>query len=189
MNDIAAPTGQNMGGLIDHAYLVSAADIDETALNALSVAAATVSGEKSLNVSSAIPLLANKKFGKVYFTKGLDAALSYSVVGERDGKSREVMVDMKKPFLNTAGDEVIDGILNGPLVLIVRDAQGVLRLCGVNRRADDTLAIDFPMYLETDDATTGGNGAAKAGHTVQLKGEAPHAPLYYTGSIDLDDAS
>lgn len=189
MNDILYPSGNNMGGLIDHLYVVKAADIDETALNALSVAASTVTGELSLNVSSAIPLVALKKFGKLYFTKGIGAKLSYPKAGERDGGMRDIMVEVSKPRLDETGDEIIDGILNGPLVIIARDAQGKLRLCGVNRREDNTLAIDFPMYLEGDDANSGGAGAEKAAHGLSFKCEAPHSPLFYTGAIDLDSGT
>lgn len=183
LNDILSSSlgAQNMGGLIDHLYVAKATDVDESALNALSVATAG-----GLDVSAAIPLVALKKFAKIYFTKGEGAKLSYGVVGSRDGKSREVMVDVIHPQLIEANERVIDELVNGPLVLIVRDAQGKLRLCGVNRRADDSLAIDFPMYLETDDANTGAAESERPGHTIQFKGAAPHSPLHYTGAIDLD---
>lgn len=186
MNDILHTPGSNAGSIIDHAYIAKLADVDETALNALSVAAATATGEKSLSLSSALPLVANAKFGKVYFTKGVAAGLVYNRAGERDGGIRNVTVNFNKPKLEVAGDEVLDGLLNGPVVIIVKDGQGKLRLCGVNRREDDTLGLDYPMYLENDEAGTGDTPEAKAGHTLTFSGHSTHAPLFYTGAIDLD---
>lgn len=190
MNDILAPTGSNVGSLIDHAYIAKLSDIDETALKALSVGAATATGEKSLSVSSDVPLLALKKFGKIYFTKGVAAGLTYPKAGEPDGGVRKVTVTFHKPKLDVGGDEVLDGLLNGPVVIIVKDGNGKLRLCGINRNDDDdSLAMDYPMYLEADDAGTGDTPDAKAGHPLTFGGFSPHSPLFYSGNIDQDDAT
>ncbi|GHE64914.1 hypothetical protein [Roseivirga thermotolerans] len=182
-NDILATTGPNMGGLSDHLYIVPIADIDVTALAALD----DPTDEKT--VAQAIPLLTDKKWFKWYFTKGLDAKLSYPLVGERDGRSRDVMVDMKQPRMIAANERVYDIVMNVPVAIAVKDAEGSMRLCGINRREDGTLAVDFPMYMETDDANTGGNATEKKGHTIQFKGECPHTPLFHTAALDVTGAA
>jgi hypothetical protein len=183
LNDILQSPGKNMGGLIDHLYIVPVADVDETALAALAI------GADKKTLSASIPLKSLKKFYKVYFTKGLDGKLTYNLVGERDGKSWDVMVDIKSPNHVASNEAVIDELVNTPVVIISRDAEGKLRLTGINLRSDDVLAVDFPMYMETDEASTGGAGTEKKGHTIQWKGELPHTPLFYTGAIDVDSAT
>lgn len=182
-NDILATTGPNMGGLSDHLYIVPIADIDVTALAALDDPA----DEKT--AAQAIPLLTDKKWFKWYFTKGLDFKLSYNAVGERDGKSWEIMVDGKQPRMIAANERVYDIVMNTPVAIAVKDAEGKMRLCGINRREDGTLAVDFPMYLETQQATTGGNGTEKKGSTIQWKGESPHTPLFHTAALDVTGAA
>lgn len=184
LNDILHTPGKtNMGGLIDHLYVVPAADVDEAALAALALAA------DGKTLASAIPLKSLKKFFKIYFSKGLDGKLSYNLVGERDGKSWEVTVDIKNPGHVAANEAVIDELVNTPVVQIARDAEGKLRVTGINVRDDGTLAVDFPMYMESDEATTGGTGTEKKGHSIQWKGELSHTPLFYTGAIDVDSAT
>lgn len=182
-NDILAEGGANGGGLTDHLYIVAVEDVDEVALAAL----ATPGDNKT--VATPIPLKANKKFAKFYFTKGLDAKLSYPLVGERDGKVRDVMIDVKQPRLIAANEVIIDEMATTPSVIICRDAEGQLRLVGIQLRKDGKLAMDFPAFMETDDAGTGGAIAEKKGHAFQWKSESSVTPLFYTGAIDLDEAT
>tara|TARA_R110001599_G_scaffold332511_1_gene547989 strand:- start:33073 stop:33633 length:561 start_codon:yes stop_codon:yes gene_type:complete len=182
-NDILAGTGPNMGGLSDHLYIVPITDIDATALAALD----DPTDEKT--VTDAIPLVTDKKWFKWYFTKGLDAKLEYPSVGERDGMSRDVTVDIKQPRMVAANERVFDIVSNTPVAIAVKDAEGQMRLCGINRRESGVLAVDFPMYWTADAASTGGNGTEKKGHAIQWKGECPHTPLFHTAALDVTGAA
>ncbi|NVJ47296.1 MAG: hypothetical protein HWE07_09215 [Cytophagia bacterium] len=184
MNDIAAPVGSNMGGLVDVIYSVPLADVDLTALAAL-VSPMNADGK---TMEADLPLKTDKKFYSLYFTKGM-GKLDYPLVGETDGKSREIMLDIKIPGTTAAIESVIDAICVGPQVQIARDAEGRLRLLGINLRDDGTLAADWPMYIDTDAATTGAAAADKKGHNPIWKGASNYTPLFYTGDIDLTGAA
>ncbi|MCO6367843.1 hypothetical protein GBO34_00760 [Roseivirga pacifica] len=183
-NDILETNGSNMGGLTDVLHAVPVEDIDKVALAALESPLDSL----GKTMTADIPLKSTKKFYSLYFTKGF-GKLDYPLVGEVDGKSREVIVEVNIPKMSAAQEAVIDAASNGPCVIICRDAEGQLRICGINVRKDGTLAVDWPMYMDTDAATTGAAGTDKKGHLPVWKCANPVSPLFYTGAIDIDDAT
>lgn len=179
LNDITWETGrQNMGGLRDAIYVTPADNVDLTTPPALDVDGKTITGD--------ITLKAQKKFFKLYFTKGT-GKLDFNSVGERDGKSLENMAEFNVPGTDAANLAVMDSMLNGAFVAIVKDGTS-LKVLGLSKDEDGNLSVDFPVYFETLTGTTGGQAADKRGSTLVLKSECPHTPLIYTGAIDLDDA-
>lgn len=179
LNDITWETGrQNMGGLKDSIYVAPADDVDLTTPPALDTDGKTITGD--------ITLKSTKKFHKLYFTKGT-GKLDFGSVGERDGKSFENMAEFNVPGTDAANLAVMDALLNGAFIAIVKDGTS-LKVMGLSKDEDGNLSVDFPVYSETFTGTTGAAAADKRGTTIVLKSEAPHTPLVYTGAIDLDDA-
>lgn len=173
----------NMGGLIGHIYFCPVEDVDETALVALALEA------DGVTLASDIPLLTNKKFFKIYHTRGT-GKFSDQVVGERDGKSFENMVEFKFPGDTAALLAFKRQIVNTPMVVIFRDPQGFYRLMGISILKDpttgnDKLTLELPAYIEAANNDSG-TGADAKGTTFQIKTEALLPPLLYTGTIDVD---
>ncbi|MEM7551727.1 MAG: hypothetical protein AAF363_18730 [Bacteroidota bacterium] len=181
LNDIVWPQGKpNMGGLRDAAYFVPVDDVDFTTPPTLGTNNKVITGD--------IILKATKKWFTFYFTKGT-GKIDYTVVGERDGKSFENMAEFNVPGGDAANQAVIDEILNTPGLLIGKDSSGNQLILGISKNEDNSLNLDLPVYLENAAGTTGAASADKRGVTITMKSEAPHSPLHYTGSIDVDDAT
>lgn len=178
LNDITWSTGkQNMGGLRDSIYVVPATDVD------LSVAPTLAPDGKT--ITSNIALVANAKFYRLYFTKGT-GKMDFGVVGERDGKSFENMAEFNVPGTDAANLSVLDEMLNGAFVAIVKDS-GQQYIMGLSQDDNGVIHADLPVYTEAMAGTTGQASADKKGMTVTLKSESPHTPFVYSGTIDLDD--
>ncbi len=178
LNDIVWPTGkQNMGGLRDSIYVVPADDVDLTTPPTIDIDGKTL--------TTALALKPNRKFYKLYFTKGT-GKLDFNVVGERDGKSFENMVEFNVPGGDAANLAVVDEMLNGAFVAIVKDGTQQL-VIGLSKDEAGVLNVDFPVYTESLTGTTGAAAADKRGMTIVLKAEAPHTPLVYASTIDLDE--
>lgn len=178
LNDIVWPTGkQNMGGLRDSIYVVPADDVDLTTPPTISADGKTI--------TTAIALKTDKKFYKLYFTKGT-GKLDFNVVGERDGKSFENMFEFNVPGIDAVNLAVVDEILNGAFVAIVKDGSQQM-IIGLSKDEAGVLSVDFPVYSESLTGTTGAAAADKRGMTIVMKAESPHTPLVYSSTIDLDD--
>lgn len=183
--DILWTQGQdNMGGLVDDLYYVPIDDIDLTVPLTLEADGVTIDDD--------IVLKATKKWFRIYHTRGT-GKLDDSLVGERDGKSFENMVEFKFPGDTAALVKFKRQVANTPLAVICKDAQGNYRLLGVTLQKDpataaDAVTIKFPAYIEQASGTTGAKGSDAKGHTFQIKAEAVCPPLFYTGEIDVSAA-
>jgi hypothetical protein len=176
--DVLWPQGQdNMSGLIGPIYWVPSEDVDLTTPPTLAADGVTVSGD--------IALAANKKFFTIYQTRGT-AKLDNNMVGERDGKSFENMVEFKYPGDTASLISFMNQAKNTPMVVIVRDAQGQHRLLGLSL-VGGAISKDLEAYFESVAGTTGAAASDAKGHTIGVKAEANHPALIYTGTIDLDD--
>ena len=160
-----AQGADNMGGIIGDVFWVPMDDVDKTSLPAIGA---------DLVITGDIVLKALKKFYAIYQTRGT-GKIDDATVGERDGRSKEVMFELKYP-----GDtkEIINFarlVQNTPGVLIMRTPQGKYHVLGLSVIKDidgvtDITTYDFPAYLESDTGTTGVGGDAK-GHTFIFKSE------------------
>ena len=171
----------NMGGLVGDLYYAPTEDIDFTTPPTLDADGVTVSGD--------ITMKTGKFFNRIYHTRGT-GKIDSTVVGERDGRSFENICEFKFPGETPEVVAFERQVLNTPLVVIGKDAQGRQRLLGINVIKDtagtsDVLTLDFPAYLESLNATTGAAGSDAKGHTFQFKTEALSTPLFYTGAIPL----
>ena len=176
MEDLLWTQGQqNMGGLVGDLYAVEADQINlETALGFESDA---------LKVTGDIVLNDHYKFARIYHTRGT-GKLDDTVVGERDGRSVENMVEFNIPGNQTSVETFKYNYLNTPLVVICKDSEGNFRLMGL-ALINGIVTLDMPAYIESIAGTTGATTADKRGSTFQIKSEAPHPALFYTGTIDL----
>ncbi len=179
--DVLWPEGaDNMGGIIGDIFFVPMNNVDTTQLPAIGA---------DLVITGNVVLLPLKQFFAIYETRGT-GKIDDNTVGERDGRSKEVMFEFKFP-----GDtkEIISfarQVQNQPGVLIVKDPQGQQRILGVTVIKDidgvtDITTYQMPAYLESDTGTTGLGGDAK-GHTMIFKAEALTKALIYQGDIDVD---
>lgn len=173
----------NMGGLIGHIYFVPTEDVDEASLVALALEA------DGVTLDADIPLLTNKKFFKLYHTRGTGKLMA-TAVGERDGRSYENVIEFKFPGDTAALLAFQRQALNTPMVVIVRDPQGAYRLLGISIVKDpstgtDKLTLELPAYIVQAN-TDSGTGSDAKGTTFQIQTEALLPPLFYTGTIDVD---
>jgi len=171
----------NMAGLVDDLYFVPIDDIDFTTPPTLDVDGVTIAND--------ITLLATKKWFRIYHTRGT-GKLDDNVVGERDGKSFENMVEFKFPGDTKELVAFKRQVLNTPLAVVCKDTQGNYRILGVSLIKDpatgtDVTTLQFPAYIEQASGTTGAKGSDARGHTFQIKSEAVCPPLFYEGTIDV----
>jgi hypothetical protein len=176
MEDLEWPQGKtNMGGLVGDVYAVPVEDIDETQLPTLDADGVSLTGDFVLKT--------DKKFSRIYHTKGT-GKLDDNSVGERDGKSFENMAEFFFPGQEKVVAKWKKDYANTPMVVIVRETSGGMRAIGVCDLGG-SISLDLPAYIESLAGTTGAASADRRGTTFQVKAEAPHPPLYYSGAIDL----
>lgn len=176
--DVQWSQGQdNMSGLIGPIYWTPSEDVDLSAPPTLEADGVTISGD--------ITLAANKKFFTLYQTRGT-GKIDTNMVGERDGKSFENILECKFPGETPEFVAFMLQVKNTPVVVIARDAQGRYRLLGISL-VGGALTKDLEAYFESNAGTTGAAASDAKGHTIQVKAEANHPPLFYTGTIDVDE--
>ena len=179
--DLKRTVGQNnMGGLLSKAYWVAVDDIDFTTPLVLSAV-------NKLDFAGPIVLKAAKKFIELYSTPAKNK-LDDASVGEVDGMSKENSYEFFHPGNAKEVAEWEAYALNTPCVIIIPETNGVKRVLGL--MAPDfinstEINTDLNAHLMT---ASGSSGAARAdlkGKTFKFIHNAPHAPLYYTGTIDV----
>jgi len=176
------PGKRNMGGLLSKAYYTPLANIDLTTPLVLSA-----SGK--LDFAGPIVLSGTNKFIEIYSTPEKNSLVDNSV-GEIDGMSKELIYEFVYPGSQIEVDEFEAYALNTPGVIIVPDTNGnnrVLGLCALSQDSDEITA-DISAHLMQANGTSGAARADLRGKTFQFKSSAPHAPLYYTGAIDITGA-
>lgn len=178
-----AQGSENMAGLVGDIYYCPIEDI--LTFPALSAALALDTAADSDFVCKS-----GKNFIRIYHT--LDTGkLDDATVGERDGRSKENLLEFFFPGGKKEVAEFERQALNTPCVVICKDTEGNLRLLGaVNLDpADVVITGDIPAYLESSSGTTGAARADRRGKTFQFKHSAPHAPIFYKGAIPLTPAA
>lgn len=172
------PGKRNMGGTMNKAFLVDVASLDLTT-------PLTLSASGKLDFAGPIVLASGKKFVEIYATPG-KSKLDDNSVGELDGMSKENIYEFFFPGSEQAVDEFEAWVMNTPCVIIVPDTNGKNRVLGMMSLDDTTTAITIEgAYYVQGNGTTGGARADSRGKTFQFRHNAPHAPLYYTGVIDV----
>lgn len=177
-----APGQQNMGGLLSKAFYCPAADI-------LTLPALSAVGKLDTAAASNIANVVGKKFIEVYSTPEKNK-LDDNTVGEIDGKSKENLYEFFFPGDDQAVAEFERFALNTPCVIIVPDTRGNTRLLGVVNLDPNTtvLSFDIQANLIGSNGTSGAVRADLKGKTFQFKHSAPHAPIFYKGTIPLTPA-
>jgi hypothetical protein len=181
--DLTWPSGkQNMAGLVGDIYYCPVTDI--LTYPALSAALALDTANASNFVCKT-----GKNFIKIYHTADT-GKLEDSTVGDRDGKSKENHLEFFFPGSDKAVAEFERQALNTPCVVICKDTDGNLRVLGaVNLDSSTTvLSGEIPAFLDSANGTLGGARADKRGKTFSFKHNAPHAPIFYKGSVPLTPA-
>jgi hypothetical protein len=169
------PGSQNMGGLLNKAYAIPVDHLG--ALPALSAAG-------KLKVAANIVVAVGKGFIELYSTPEKNK-IEDPTVGEIDGKSKEHNYEFFYPGDDEECDEVEAELLNTPVVILVPDTRGRMRIVGLCRldKATTVLSADLPAYLIGSNGTSGAARGDLKGKTFQFKAAAPHAPLLYTGAL------
>lgn len=170
---------QNMGGLVGDIYYCPIEDI--ATWPALSAA-----GKLDTASESNFVCKVGKKFIAIYHTSDT-GKLDDSTVGERDGRSKENLLEFFFPGDDQAVAEFERFALNTPCVVICKDTRGRFRLLGAINLDESTTTIngDIPAYLEASNGVSGAARAERKGKTFQFKHSAPHAPIFYKGTIPL----
>lgn len=168
---------ENMGSIKGFIMYCPIEDIDDTALPVLSAVG-------KLDITVDIACKVGKQFYRVYHTSETgkhDAAL----VGERDGKSSENMIEFNHPGSKEAVAEFVRKIANTPCVVIYTDG-AYKRVMGLHNAdiATTTLSLEIPAYIEQANYTSGTKYADKKGTTFQIK-QGGHPALFYKGDIDV----
>jgi hypothetical protein len=179
---ITHPQGsQNMGGIIGDIYYCPIEDI-------LTFPDASAAGK--LDTTDDFICKTGKKFIPIYHTAET-GKVDDSTVGERDGKSKENLLEFFHPGSKQAVAEFERFALNTPCVVICKDTNGNYRALGIGSFDDTTVIFtgDIPAYLESSSGTTGTARADRRGKTFQFKHAANHEPIYYKGAIPLTPAA
>lgn len=166
----------NMGGLVGDVFFCPTEDI--ATLPALATDKISLTGN--------IVCKTGKKFIQIYHTKGT-GKLDDTSVGERDGKSRENMLEFFFPGAKKEVEAFKHQVQNTPGVVICKDTENNLRVLGICVLGGN-VGLDLPAYMESSSGTTGAASADRRGSTFQFKSESPHPPLFYGGDIPLTDA-
>lgn len=168
----------NMGGLNGYIYFCPTEDIDTALLPTI--------GTDNISLTGDFACKSTKKFIQIYFTKST-GKLDDTGVGERDGKSRENLLEFFFPGSERKVESFKQMIQNTPGIWIYEDAEGNQRVVGVSIIGGE-LSLGFPAYAEAINGTSGAASADRKGTTFQVKAESPHAPLFYEGTIPLTEA-
>ena len=115
-----------------------------------------------------------KKFNTLYCTLE-EGEVTSSLVGERDGKSMENMINGFYPGNKAQILGFIEWAKNTPLVMVVKELEGQMRIMGSD---------GLPCYIETADLTTGKKVADRKGITWSAKSVGRIAPIL-TGAVPL----
>ena len=173
------PGKRNMGGLLTIAYYVPQDDCDFTTPLVLTAAG-------KLDFAGPIVLKTAKMFIEIYSSPEKNS-LSDNSIGAIDGMSKENDYTFFFPGSRQDVDEFEAYALNTPALIIVPDLDGHLRVLGLMALDPTTTAIttDLGAYLMEAKGSSGTSRADLKGKTFKFKHNAPHAPLYYTGAIDI----
>jgi len=179
--DLKWPQGKdNMGGLIGDLYYCPVDDIDEASLPTLDADGITLTGN--------FVCKSTKKFIQIYHTRGT-GKLDDNSVGERDGMSRENICEFFFPGSEKEVEAFKRAAQNTPGVVICKDVDGNFRVLGAVALGDPAVvSLAMPAYMQSASGTTGAASADRRGTTFQFKSEAPHAALFYDGTIPLTEA-
>lgn len=175
-----AQGSQNMGGIIGNIYYCPIEDIE-------TFPQASAAGK--LDTIESFVCKSTKKFISIYHTAET-GKIDDTTVGERDGKSKENMLEFFFPGSKQEVAEFERFALNTPCVVIAKDTNGNYRALGIGSfdEATDIFLGDIPAYLESSTGSTGAARADRRGKTFQFKHSANHEPIYYKGTIPLTPA-
>ncbi len=167
---------ENMGGLLGDIFFIPIEDVDPAALPTLDVDGISLTGE--------IAPLSTKEFFQIYHTKGT-GKIDDNTGGERDGKSFENLLEFFFPGQEKSVENFKKMVANTPGLWIAKDPQGNYRALGISA-IGGVVTLDRPAYCESIASGTGAASTDKSGSTFQVKSEAPHPPLFYSGTIPTD---
>jgi hypothetical protein len=168
---------ENMGGTAGKMFFLPIEDVDE--------AASTVAVDPDgVTLTGDIVPKSAKKFIEIYHTRGT-GELRDELVGERDGKSYENMVEFFFPGSKKEISAFKKAVANTPGILICQDTNGNQRIIGVAILNGTAISYGFPAYLESAPSTSGKASSDRKGTTFTFKAEAPHDALFYEGVVTL----
>jgi len=173
----------NMGGLVRKIYYAPIDDI-------LTFPVLAAAGGVKTAAESNFIMKEGKEFIEIYFTDGT-GKFDDTTVGERDGRSKENMLEFFHPGNKEAILAFERFALNTPAVVIAVDSESQQVLFGAVNLDDSSTALtgDCPCYLESSNGTSGAARADRRGKTFQFKASATHGPLIYVGAVPLTPAA
>lgn len=176
------PGKSNMGGLLQKAYGVPLSHVNFDA-------ALVLSATGKLDFAGPLVLEAGKKFIEMYSSPSKNA-LEDNSIGEMDGMSKENSYDFFFPGSEKEIAEFEAYALNENWIIIALDTTGKKRVLGL--MAPDFMnstEITADLHANLTEAK-GSSGRARGdlkGKTFKFVHNAPHAPLYYTGAVDVEE--
>lgn len=183
MNDLTVSNGaDNLGGLVDYAWLCAVDDI--ASVPALASAASL------LMASGNIANVTGKKFTKVQFTDDT-GKVEVKSVGPDDAKSRQTILTGIHPMFGTELEDFISDNQNLRVVIIYRlKRNGKLYVMGLTRldKTSTVLSLANPARFNAGDVSSGDKSDSQPGGTLGWIFRAHHGPIQYIGTVPLTPA-
>jgi hypothetical protein len=175
MHDIINECGsRNLPGLKVPTYWVPKKDIDTFP----GYLATTEPGD-SVTLDGDIVLGASKKFFRVDVVTD-SGEVKDTQVGEIGSAHFESTFDFMVPKTDPKQIEFMKNAAYGCWVVLVKDKMNNLRVFG---------DPEIPAKVVSSESTTGKNSGSSRGLTMQLKSTIGEPAPFYTGAIDIDDAT
>ena len=177
-DDLLKTENQNLAGIVGEIFWAPVEDIATFPVLSAAGAGDTTADD--------IVMGAGKKFLRLYHTDET-GKLDANMIGERDGKAAEAMLEWFYPGASAKLIEQKRQMQNTPGVFICKDTDGNYRILGVvNLDPTGTVCTgDIPAYMESGNSTSGAKRADRRGTTFQVKWSGPHDPIIYKGAVPI----
>lgn len=178
----------NMPGLVGNKFFIPRSELD--------IAACTI-GADGVTLVGNIALTVGGRINEIYSTENSDS-LSDADQGDIDGKYGQNMLTFFTPGSYVGLESFKRAVRNTPGVWIFKDTAGNWRVLGIYAEQnpawtegslleDEFLAsVDLPARVSTINGTSGTRGGDRKGSTFEIMADAPHAALFYAGTVPVN---
>lgn len=193
--DVAWTEGQdNMPGLVGDIYFIPKIAVDISALT-IDDDGVTISGNISIALDPADGITPLGRINTIYTTENT-SNVTDSDQGEWDGKYTQNMLTWFTPGSFKELESYKRMVRNTPGVYIAKDSKGNWRVLGIyateNPAYDPGVtpkylpSLDIPARINTINGTHGTRGGDRKGTTFEVIQDAPHAALFYPGTLPVN---